>query len=107
MQTLTNKNILMTLVAQPHGVVHRKIIPMALLVFGQYSGTVAEGTHAPQCPEDGRADKLRPVWDVLDGMVKFVIHFEGNDALFFIHIIYLSLKGNPINPSGDPEVIII
>ena len=73
---------------------------MAFLIFGQNSGTVTQGAHAPQCPEERRTDKLRPVRDVLDGLVKFVIHFKGNDALFFIHFIYLLLEGDPVYPLG-------
>jgi hypothetical protein len=68
-------------------VIRREVVPVALLVFGQHPRTVTDGAHAAESLDNGRSDELRPVWDILNGLQEFIIHFEGNNILLFFHFI--------------------
>ena len=90
MQTLTHKNILITIVTSFHIVVGGESIPMALLVLGEHSRTFAQRTQGPESAEDGGSYEFRSVGYILDGLKELIVHFKGNDTLLFLHVTHLS-----------------
>jgi len=101
-----DQDALVALFASLYCVILGKNIPVMPLVFGQHSGTLAKGTHAPQCLDECRTDKFRPVRNVLDGAEQFVIHFKGNDAVFFVHLLFASHQGSQVYLLGTSTFII-
>jgi hypothetical protein len=53
MQTITYKDIFITIIAHLKGMIGREIIPVALLVFCENAGPVAEWTYAAQGFKNG------------------------------------------------------
>jgi len=99
-----DQDALVALFASLYCVVLGKNIPVMPLVFGQHSGTLAERTHTPQGIDDCRTNKFRPVRNVLDGSEQFVINFKGNDAVFFVHLLFASNRGAPSLPLGHLNI---
>jgi hypothetical protein len=66
----------------------RKIVPMMFLVLCKHPGTIAKRAHASKGLNDGRAYELRSIGYSFNGLQEIIIHFEGNYALFFLHVGY-------------------
>jgi hypothetical protein len=82
---LADEKSLMAVVALLDSMLDRKIVPVALLVWSQSPGAIAEGTDASQRSHDCPPDKFRAVRNILNYLEQIFIYLECNDLLLFFH----------------------